>query len=638
MDWARATSATSSDSVPPVGRERGGARKARGSRGRLMVPAAAVLLLLAAGGGYFAWTASRKPVVEGVNPPRVRLGDTLTLTGTHLGDAAPDVAVTIGGRPARVMRAGGTTLEVQVPELPMTAGRDATAPVLVTVAGRESKPATVTLFRAPRLVSLSPDVGMPGDRVTIAGDSLAEGVRVRFGDTEAEVVSTAADSVTVAVPALSMVRGTEVPVVATMGADPSNALDFAVGTSPLVTGTDLRAGTPGDLVTVTGRGFAADPLACRVTIAGVPALVVSSAAREIKAVVPRAPEGESVLEVAVPGSSTPGRIPFAVTAPPEPIGFLFIAEPFADAPGHEHAAIATGLGPAFVLAADGGRTAAARAYDAQVKLNEAGRVLASSREADIRARFEPAPQLYLYGRNSVILDVTAADAAAYDENWTRARGGGAATPPRLATWWEAVARDLVLLLIRGERPRHAAALAGEGKALADLHDSARRAAAVGVPSGLVSERAPMREAMRVIGLRLPAAVTAAPSAGPEAAAAYVPGAAGTAPPAAAADSTPPLRLDGAWTGTERESGVRVSIAISFRGGSGTLTYQRALTMSVPVLAVGQPQRGAVRFEVPTGGGRKYYRGRWDGTKITGTIASDPAGARQTGTFVIEPAQ
>jgi hypothetical protein len=405
-----------------------------------------------------------------------------------------------------------------------------------------------------------------------------------------------------------------------------------MGTLPLVTGTDLRAGTPGDLVTVVGRGFAADPASNRVTIAGVPALVVSSSAREIKAVVPRAPEGESALEVALPGSSTPGRIPFAVTAAPEPIRFLFVAEPFPDAAGHDHAALATGLGPAFVLSGAGGRTAAARAYDAQVKLNEAARVLAASREADIRAYFDPAPSLYLYGRNTVLFEVTAADAAAYDEDWTRARARTRATPARLATWWEAVARDLVLLLVRGEKPRHAAGLSAEGRALADLHDAARRSVTIGVPSGLVGERAPLREAVRVVGLRLPAGVTAPVAAPVSATAVEAPAAAGPG-----TESTPPpLRLDGSWNGTENEGGITKSITIVFRGGSGTLTYQRALTMTVPVVGVALPQRGAVRFEVPTGGGRKFYRGRWDGTKITGTIASDAAGSRPTGTFDLEP--
>ena len=109
-------------------------------------------------------------------------------------------------------------------------------------------------------------------------------------------------------------------------------------------------------------------------------------------------------------------------------------------------------------------------------------MLRSTRTAEIRARYEPAPAVYLVTRDGVLLDATAADAEAYNEDWTRSRARGApVTPARLATWWEAVARDLVLLLLRGEKPEHALALAPEGKVLADLHDAARRTVAVGVP-------------------------------------------------------------------------------------------------------------------------------------------------------------
>jgi hypothetical protein len=76
--------------------------------------------------------------------------------------------------------------------------------------------------------------------------------------------------------------------------------------------------------------------------------------------------------------------------------------------------------------------------------------------------------------------------------------------------------------------------------------------------------------------------------------------------------------------------------VVFRGNSGTLTYERALSMSVPVLAVQQPQRGAVHFEVRVGSGTRFYRGRWDGSRITGKLSSDSAGRTEVGTFELEP--
>jgi hypothetical protein len=182
---------------------------------------------------------------------------------------------------------------------------------------------------------------------------------------------------------------------------------------------------------------------------------------------------------------------------------------------------------------------------------------------------------------------------------------------------------------------NAAGLAAEGKALADLHDAARRTVNRGVPVALVAEgRSPFRERLRVVALRVPPTVAA-----PASAAAAAPGTAAPAgTDAPVADALPPLRIDGAWTGVEIEGGQRKSIAITFRGAGGTLTYQRALSMSVPVVGAGQPQKGVMRFEVPTGGGRRYYRGQWDGRKVSGKLYLDAEFRREAGTFEIEKSE
>ena len=265
------------------------------------------------------------------------------------------------------------------------------------------------------------------------------------------------------------------------------------------------------------------------------------------------------------------------------------------------------------------------------RLNDAAQVLRSTRTAEIRARYEPAPALYLATRDTVLIDVAGADAEAYNEDWTHARGKGApVTPARLATWWEAVARDLVLLLLRGDKPQYAVALAPEGKVLADLHDAARRSVPVGVPVAMILDKGPVREALRAVALRVPAAVSAPSGA---MASGIAPGA---GPAAASADTVPPLKLDGPWRGTETENGLQTAISVVFRGGSGTLTFERALRMSVPALGVQQPQKGAVRFEVRVGAGTRYYRGKWDGERLTGKVTSDADGRKEVGTFDLEP--
>jgi hypothetical protein len=629
MDWARGAPAAEAEasSIPP---RAAAARSARPSnrapsRKGLLPIVGGVVLLAALAGGYFAWSSSRTPRVDSVSPPRVTAGATLTVTGANLGASAAETTATIGGRPARVTQATGDRVQVEVPELPATPGRDASVPVVVTTGGRATQPVMVAVYAAPRLKALSPDVGMPGDSVVLSGTSLGAGVTVRFGDAQAEVVGATAGGVTVRVPALPASPGTELQVVAASGADRSNALPFMIGKIPLIATLTPRSASAGDVVTVAGRGLSGDAGATRVTVGGVPALVISAGPHALEFVIPRVIAGEEMVSITVPGRGDAAQAAMSITPLPEPIGFRFFAEPFEDVPGHEHALVSTGLGPAFVLTSGQGKTAAERAVEAVKRLNDAAQVLRSTRTADIRARFDPAPALLLATRDTVLVDVAGADAEAYNEDWTHARVKGApVTPARLAVWWEAVARDLVLLLLRGEKPQYTAALAPEGKVLGDLYDAARRSVSVGVPAAMITDKGAMRDGLRAIALRIPAGVTV-PVEGAAASATAIPGV-----------STPPLKLAGSWTGAEMENGVRTSISVDFRGASSTLTYERALRMSVPALGVQQAPKDAVRFEVKVGAGTRYYRGRWDGSRISGKVTSDADGRSEIGTFQLEP--
>ena len=132
-------------------------------------------------------------------------------------------------------------------------------------------------------------------------------------------------------------------------------------------------------------------------------------------------------------------------APPPPtVDFHFVAEPFDDVPGHDHAVLATALGPAFLLAPSGGRSAGERALQAAQRLNDAAGRLKASRDADLELR-DPTgePVIGLVGRPEPVLEISEADAAAFAEDWSHLGGkGGPVTRERLARWWLAVARDL----------------------------------------------------------------------------------------------------------------------------------------------------------------------------------------------------
>ena len=332
-----------------------------------------------------------------------------------------------------------------------------------------------------------------------------------------------------------------------------------VGHLPVLTGVTPQSASPGDLVQISGLGLGPTPDANDVRVGGAPALVVSASADALKVVVPWVGPGDAsrAVELRVRDNANVGQATLQVAAPPEALEARFVAEPFTGAAGRSHAIVSTGVGPAFVLAASGGRSAAERAVEAQGRLNAAVALLRTTAGLAVEARdFDSRPVVGLAGRPEVLLEVTDEDAAAYNEDWTGLKGrGGPVTPGRLARWWEAVARDLMLLTVRGERPRFAAALAPEGRVLGQLFDAAQKTGRAGVPRQLVSDaKPPLREGLRLIALRVPATVTAP-------AAAAQPGAAGES----AAATPPPARLslDGSFRGRETEDGQIRYLTVTF---------------------------------------------------------------------------
>jgi hypothetical protein len=354
--------------------------------------------------------------------------------------------------------------------------------------------------------------------------------------------------------------------------------------------------------------------------------VLTASDAELKVVVPRLAGGggERVLEVRVPGSEYVGRITLTAAPAPEVVDLHFVAEPFDGAPGRDHAVLATGLGPAFVLAASGGRSAAERAVEAERRLNDAASSIKASRDVTFEVRQQDAgPALALAGRPELLLEVTEEDAAAYNEDWTGLKGrGGAVSPARLARWWEAVARDLVLMLVRGEKPQHAATLAPEGRVLQEIFQAAQKTGRAGI-SAQVTTRPALRDGLRIVAYRVPPSVV-----GP---------AGGVAPNAApSAAGPPPLQLEGSWVGTETEGGIPRYVTAVFRKDTGNLSFEGTVTLTVPLISLEQPQKDSVRYSLMVRGGMRYYVGKWDGQTVTGRIFTDAEGKEPVGTFSLRP--
>jgi hypothetical protein len=585
-----------------------------------LVPGAAALLLLAVG-GYFLRGYMAAPRIEGITPTRVAPGDKVVVTGKNFATEGAGSTVRFANKDGKLVKASATQLEVEVPELPTPVGRSSPVAVVVRVGGRESKEASITLYRAPRVHGIAPSVAMPGEEIALAGSGWTTGANVTIGGHEAQILEVTPTSLRVRVPALSEPPGTPLPVIVKMGDDVSNPAPFYVGRLPLITAVEPTVVSIGDVVAIRGRGFGHEPTSNDVRISGQRALVVSSVEDEIKVVVPRigGEGGVVAVEIKVPGSTHVATAQLSLGPPGPGVDFRFVAEPWEDAPGHSHALLSTGLGPAFVLSSAGGRRAAERAHLAQERLNQAAASLRASLAADIEVR--PGPVIALVGKDEPLFEVTNEDAAAYNEDWTKLKGkGGPVTAGRLAVWWSATLRDLVLLLLRPEKPRHAVALAPEGRVLVDLYDAARKVSTSGVPREVVSQApARLHEGLRMLALRVP------PTVGEPAASL------GASPGSRAVHE----RVAGMWSGAQTDEGERMSITVTFSGETGTLTYERTLTLTLPILRVEQPQGNTLRFSLQSGERLLRYVATLEGDRMKGKIFSEAAGESEIGTFELE---
>jgi hypothetical protein len=566
--------------------------------------------------------------LDGVEPTRLRVGQRATLRGSGFGSDAAAVTVIFGDREARVLQASPKQLEVEVPEAVVAAGAEGRVAVVVRANSRTSNVVDVAVFQGPRLHGLSPGAAMPGEEVMLAGAGWGIGASVRFGSVPAQIVEVQATQIRAIVPQLPGGPGTEAPVVVSVGGVDSNHAPFILGHLPVLSGLNPASAAPGDVVSVSGRGFETIAPRNDVRVGGTPALVIAASNDSLQMIVPRLEPGEAtrLVELRVPGNANVGQAQLQLKPQADPVDFRFVAEPFAPGPGRTHALLASGFGPAFVLAASGGMTAAERAAVTADRLNAAAAPLRNTVGLTFEARgLESNPVLGLVGRPEPLIEVTEEDAAAYNEDWTGLRGrGGPVTRARLARWWEALARDLVLLTVRAQAPQHTAALAPEGRALVQLFEIAQRGGAAGVPRRVIDEaRPPLRDNLRLLGLRVPASVTA-----PTAATAV----AATAAPAAAAAPTPPaLQLDGSWGGSQVEQGQRQYLTVTARGSGGTVAFEGGITFTVPMLDL-EKRRDQVRFSVQIRGGVRHYSGRWDGEAITGNVSTDAAGKNVVATF------
>ncbi len=598
--------------VPPLEKPRVG--KARG--GNVLPIVVAVVAMLAAGGAAFIgvrFLFKPKPTLTAVTPGRAEAGQTVTLTGTNFGGDTGDNTVLFGDQKGTVTTATPTQLTVVVP-----ASLDKAGEVAVTVETRGGRSPVVKLGVrvAPRLVSLEPDVALPGAEVVIKGQNLdGKDLSVSIGSVKATVKEVHPTYLRVEVPRMeSMLEGQGAVVAVQAGGETARPLTLTLGHLPLLTQVEPLRGEAGDRAVVRGRGFDPDPNGNVVTFGGEPALVVSGSERQLDVVVPALPAPFNVFKAPVVvksrGVSSGGPFEFTVLRPSSGT-FVprFFGAPVAADP--RRVFVSSEAGPLLVLSsADGGASTAERAVQVSAALNALFKPGAAVTNIEVRSGDPPA--VAAAGSAQPIVRVTAADAAGYGEPWNTTMKGQRVSAGTLAAHWAALLNDYVTLFLQRQRPIHVVEVSPRGKVLLELHAEGERrlGSGGGVPAGLLMPPGPvLAVAMREMALSVPTR----------------------------GQSVPGAALVGRWAGTleETEGGPRaIQLKLRLEGTqlAGSISTRAGqITMDVPLKAVSY-EKGTLSFDV-AGGPLRRFRGTSAGSTLTGSIFDQ--GQKQIGRFTLQ---
>jgi hypothetical protein len=145
-----------------------------------------------------------------VEPDVAMPGDEVKATGENFGE---DVVIQVGGAAAEVIEVQPTALRFRVPKLQAAPGKSVQVSVLV--GKNAARPATLLIGRLPLVLEVSPERGLPGDRVTVKGrgfDPAPGGNAVAFGGRAALVLSASERELLVAVPGAGQLTASELPI------------------------------------------------------------------------------------------------------------------------------------------------------------------------------------------------------------------------------------------------------------------------------------------------------------------------------------------------------------------------------------------------------------------------------------------
>jgi hypothetical protein len=586
-------------------------------RRRLAVPRIVILgavLGLACLAAVLAYVFLRQavPALKSA-PAKADVGALIALEGTDFAADAAGNTVRIGDSIAVVKQASPTRLSVEVPE--MAAAR---ASVTVEVRGVKSNALTLQVAAVPRVLTVIPDVALPGQEVTLTGTRLASGGAapvVIINNVPAEVLDSKPETLRIRVPAMPADDGQVVPVTVRVGDDSAKPVNLTLGRLPLVVSMTPTRGLPGDRVTLRGRGFAADPGANVVTIAGQAALVLKAQPTELTVLVPAAPSAnDAPVVVRVGDSSSATRLMAIDTRSMATYVPRFFAAGLSEHAGHGHVLVSTEVAPVLVLSDKGEASSTVeRAEQLATALNALVETQLRGENVSFECR-ETSNAVGVVGSKAALVTVTAQDAAAYGETWDPGVRSASVTPKAVARYWAALLQDYFTLFLAHQRPTRVVELSPRGRVLLDLYtESARRSGpGNGVPSSLVfSPGAMLSKGLRDMALLLPSGAAVAR--------------AGTA-------------VEGLWVGKVRDGDTTRPVQLSIRSEAGRLTG--TLTVSKGGLDIRAPlsnvayENGALRFTVRVGGEERYFDGKLQGDQLSGSIRAGSANGATAGEFTL----
>jgi polysaccharide chain length determinant protein (PEP-CTERM system associated) len=588
------------------------------------IVAAGVAVASLAGATAYTIRRAKPPSLTGLNPVEAEAGQTVQLSGEGF-DARPRENIVRFGESAGVVTSAGPhALAVTVPAV--EGPRE--VPVTVETRGRRSKPAILRIAAPARLTAVQPQVVQPGQEVVLTGRNLSREPRtVYVGGASVEILEASAGSLRFRMPAdLRLAEGTTVPVSVKVGEEVTAPLSVILGHLPIITALAPARGPAGERVVITGHGFDPRPEGNLVSFGGRPALVFSASATQLTVAAPSpgtaAGQFPSDVIVQAGGSTSAGPAVYTLVRPPSQVfvpRFFPAPAPATGHAGHDHASVATELGPVLLLTGSVGEVSSAeRAARVATMMNAL--VESSAKPLALALRDGTPPAVVLMGGAEVLAVATPADASGYEERGEGGPGSAPASPRTVAAYWTALLQDHLALFVQGERPTRVLALSARGQVLTDLYAEALRRTGPrsGVPAALVTPLVPsLAEGLRNMALGLPA---------------------DDQPTVAAA-------VIGRWQGTmeEGETG-RLPIVVRFALKGTRLNGVLGMTSRTPGIQLDTLlqdlvySRGSVSFKMGVGKKVLHFQGTVQDDSISGPVYGGAQGRDPVGFFSLHYVQ